>query len=85
MKAHRTDSLSLFFGVVFLVVASGYLAGSYLEIGLPDMGWIIAAALIFFGLVGVIGALIPWREPITPQSPPAQDTETPTDVHPAQP
>lgn len=78
MKAHRTDSLSLFFGVVFLVVALGYLAGSYLDVGLPDMGWFIAAGLIFFGLVGVIGALVPRPGEREPE--PVHDSQ-PTEVH----
>ncbi|HZM82813.1 MAG TPA: hypothetical protein VFC19_44420 [Candidatus Limnocylindrales bacterium] len=62
MKSHRTDSVSLFFGLAFLMIAIGYLAKVYLKLDLPSMGWFIAAGLIFLGLAGAITALIPSRK-----------------------
>ncbi len=61
MKSHRTDSLSLFFGVAFLLISGGYLASSYLSFDVPEAGWFIAGALIFLGLVGAVTALVPPR------------------------
>jgi drug/metabolite transporter superfamily protein YnfA len=71
MKAHRTDSLSLFFGLAFLLIAGGYLAGSYLNLDLPGMGWFVAAGLIVLGVVGAITALTPSRRQIEEK----QDTD----------
>lgn len=62
MRSHRTDSVSLFFGLAFLMVAVGYLANVYLNLNLPRMGWFIAAGLIFLGIVGAITALVPTRK-----------------------
>lgn len=62
MKAHRTDSLSLFFGLVFLLIAAGYVVTAYSDFELPEVGWFIAGGLIFLGVVGAITALIPSRK-----------------------
>ena len=70
MKAHRTDLVSLLFGLLFLLVAAGFLAGSYLDFGLPHIGWFVAAGLILLGLVGAASALIPPKPaPVTPADP----------------
>ena len=66
MKSHRTDSVSLFFGLAFLMISLGYLAKVYLNLNLPSMGWFIAAGLVFLGVVGAITALIPSRRAATP-------------------
>jgi hypothetical protein len=57
MKAHRTDGLSLTFGLVFLVAVGWWFFGRTLNIGLPQFGWLVAAALIVFGALGLFGAL----------------------------
>ncbi len=57
MKSHRTDVLSLVFGLVFLLIAAWWLIGRSVSIGLPMVGWIVAAALISLGAVGLVGAL----------------------------
>lgn len=62
MKSHRTDSVSLFFGLAFVLIALGYLANVYLNLNLPSMGWFIAAGLVFLGIVGAITALVPSRQ-----------------------
>jgi hypothetical protein len=74
MKSHRTDSVSLFFGLAFLMIAIGYLAKVYLKLDLPSMGWFIAAGLIFLGIVGAITALVPSRKD-DPQPPIEQQEE----------
>jgi hypothetical protein len=66
MKAHRTDSVSLFFGLVFLFISLGYLASAYLDLPLPSMGWFIAGTLVFLGVAGAVTALVPSRQQATP-------------------
>jgi hypothetical protein len=66
MKPHRTDSLSLFFGLVFLLISGGYFAKVYLSLTLPDLGWFIAGGLILLGIVGAVTALVPPRRPVEP-------------------
>jgi hypothetical protein len=53
--------VSLFFGLVFLIIAVGYLAKVYLRLNLPSMGWFLAGGLIFLGVVGAITALVPHK------------------------
>jgi len=62
MKAHRTDSISLFFGLAFLMISGGYLATAYLDLDLPGIGWFVAAGLIFLGVAGAVTALIPSKQ-----------------------
>jgi hypothetical protein len=57
MKAHRTDGLSLAFGLVFLAAVGWWFFGRTLEVALPRLGWFAAAALIVFGVLGLLGAL----------------------------
>lgn len=62
MKSHRTDSISLFFGLAFLIIALGYLTKVYLNLNLPSMGWFIAGGLVFLGIVGAVTALVPSKQ-----------------------
>jgi hypothetical protein len=57
MKAHRTDRVSLTFGMIFLVVAGWWLVAQTLDLTLPAVGWFVAGGLILFGLLGLLGAL----------------------------
>jgi hypothetical protein len=57
MKRHRTDGVSLVFGVVFLLVAAWRLLGQTVHIGLGTLAWVVALALILIGGVGLLGAL----------------------------
>jgi hypothetical protein len=61
MKPHRTDGLSLTFGLIFLAVVAWWLFGAQFDIALPSGGWFVAGALILFGVVGLLGALRPDR------------------------
>jgi membrane protease YdiL (CAAX protease family) len=57
MKRHRTDALSLVFGLIFLVFVGLWAAGGSVHIGLPAVGWVIALALLVLGGIGLLGAL----------------------------
>jgi hypothetical protein len=57
MKQHRTDLVSLIFGLIFVVIAGGWLARNIISIDLPDAGWFFAGGLILVGLVSLVGAL----------------------------
>lgn len=65
MKNHRTDSVSLFFGLIFLLVAGAFLAREVIDVELPSLGWFIAGGLIILGVLAVLGALSP-RRPAEP-------------------
>jgi hypothetical protein len=57
MKSHRTDGVSLGFGLLFLAIAGWWLVRRYYTFDVPNLGWIVAAALITLGIVGVVGSL----------------------------
>jgi hypothetical protein len=57
MKTHRTDGLSLAFGLIFLAAVGWWFFGHTVDIALPQLGWFIAGALIVFGALGLLGAL----------------------------
>jgi hypothetical protein len=57
MKGHRTDTVSLVFGLAFLVIAAWWRMSRSFSVGLPTLGWIVAAALIGLGAIGLLGAL----------------------------
>lgn len=82
MKAHRTDGVSGFFGLVFLSIAAWWLVAHLMELTLPTVGWFVAGALILLGLVGLIGALRSNRS-APPGPPPATPDQTDTTRTPA--
>ncbi|GAA1815992.1 hypothetical protein HC028_09995 [Planosporangium flavigriseum] len=57
MKSHRTDGLSLAFGLVFLAAVGWWFFGGTVDVALPQLGWLLAAVLIIFGVLGLVGAL----------------------------
>lgn len=63
MKAHRTDHLSLFFGLLFVMVAAAYVGYEALDLKLPEVGWFIAGGVIFLGVVMAATALAPDSKP----------------------
>jgi hypothetical protein len=73
MKSHRTDGVSLTFGVFFLVLAAWYPLARMIDLDLPMMGWSVAGGLILLGLLGLVGALRSSRgtEPTAPVAPDA--------------
>ena len=56
MKPHRLDTVSLAFGAVFLLIAGWWLIGQRIDLGLPQLGWLVALGLIGLGALGLIGA-----------------------------
>ena len=70
MKRHSTDLLSLVFGVIFLGVAGWWLAGQYVTVNVPHLGWITAAVLIVLGVLGLAGSLRGERPAATPVTAP---------------
>ncbi|WP_201753268.1 hypothetical protein [Micromonospora rubida] len=57
MKAHRTDVVSLGFGLVFVALAGWWLLAQLLGLDLPPVGWFLAGGLILIGVLGLVGAL----------------------------
>jgi hypothetical protein len=59
---HRTDVVSLLFGLLFVGVAGWWAASYYLDWVInwelvPDAGWVLAAGLILLGLIGIAASL----------------------------
>ncbi|HEX5595095.1 MAG TPA: hypothetical protein VFX61_03595 [Micromonosporaceae bacterium] len=71
MKPHRTDMVSLTFSLIFLAIGAWWLLAQIFHLPLPTIGWIVAAGLILFGLLGALGAL---RSSPPPAPPPAEPT-----------
>jgi hypothetical protein len=57
MKPHRTDGVSLSFGLIFLLVALWWAVSRVVHLHLPAIGWLVAGALIIFGVIGLLGAI----------------------------
>jgi hypothetical protein len=57
MKPHRTDGVSLSFGLMFLLVALWWAVSRVVTVHLPAVGWLVAGALITFGAIGLLGAI----------------------------
>lgn len=57
MKAHRTDLLSLAFGLLFLASATWWLLAQVVGLAFPPIGWFLAGALVVLGVLGVLGAV----------------------------
>jgi len=57
MKRHRTDTVSFIFGLVFLLIAGWWAGGSWLDLNMPALGWLLAVGLIVFGALGLLGAV----------------------------
>ncbi|MFS8477665.1 MAG: hypothetical protein FWJ93_01595 [Micromonosporaceae bacterium] len=69
MKAHRTDGLSLTFGLIFLAIVAWWLVAEFIDLSLPNAGWFVAGTLILLGLLGLVGALRPTRPAETDHGP----------------
>lgn len=62
MKAHRTDLLSLAFGLLFLAIAAWGLLAQVLGLVVP-LGWLLAGVLVVIGVLGLLGAVRAARSP----------------------
>jgi Na+-transporting methylmalonyl-CoA/oxaloacetate decarboxylase gamma subunit len=77
MKPHRTDGVSLSFGLIFLLVALWWAVSRVVHLHLPPVGWVVAGALILFGVIGLLGAIRSGRAPAPQPTPVAAQTAEP--------
>jgi hypothetical protein len=83
MKPHRTDGVSLSFGLIFLAVALWWAISQVVNVRLPNAGWLVAGGLILFGVVGLLGAIRSGRHAEVPAPVQAEaQVETPGDLPP---
>ena len=83
MKPHRTDGISLSFGLIFLLIAAWWAVAQVLTVRLPAAGWLIAGVLILFGALGLLGAIRSGRRSEVPAPVAAEArVETPGDLPP---
>ena len=83
MKPHRTDGVSLSFGLLFVLVALWWAVAEVVTLRLPAVGWLVAAALILFGAAGLLGAIRSGRRTEAEQPVPAEAAlPTPGDLPP---
>ncbi|GAA3911184.1 hypothetical protein [Actinoplanes auranticolor] len=83
MRPHRTDSISLSFGLLFLLIAAWWAIAQVATVRLPAAGWLVAGGLILFGAVGLLGAIRSGRRPEVPAPVQAEaQVETPGDLPP---
>ena len=83
MRPHRTDGVSLSFGLIFLLVALWWAVSQVVDLHLPALGWLVAGALILFGVVGLLGAIRSGRRAEAEKPvPTAATVETPGDLPP---
>ena len=80
MKRHRTDVVSLLFGLLFLALAGWWAVAYYLDWtvnwNVPNFGWIAAGILIAVGLFGVAASLRRDRpEPALAEAPESFDLQ----------
>lgn len=83
MKPHRTDGVSLSFGIIFLLIALWWAVSRVVTLHLPAVGWMVAGGLIVFGVIGLLGAIRSGRRPVPPPQPePAVAEPIPGDLPP---
>jgi len=85
MKPHRTDGVSLSFGLIFLLIAVWWAVSRVVTLHLPAIGWVVAGGLIVFGVIGLLGAIRSGRgsAPPAPAPQPAPaEAEIPGDLPP---
>lgn len=72
MKAHRTDGVSLVFGLLFVLMAAWWALDGFARWTIPNIGWLAPAGLIAIGLLGIVASVRSNRrspEPVSPASP----------------
>lgn len=79
MTPHRTDRLSLGFGLFFLLVVLWWLLDSQINVHLPTAGWFVAGGLILFGVLGLFGSLRPRQGEPAPASEPVSTPPAPAE------
>ncbi|GIF12360.1 hypothetical protein [Actinoplanes teichomyceticus] len=86
MKPHRTDAVSLTFGLLFLLIVVWWGLSAVVTLHLPALGWTVAGGLILFGVVGLLGAITSGRReqpaPVAAETPAAAAPgDLPPEVH----
>jgi hypothetical protein len=90
MKPHRTDGVSLSFGLIFLGIVGWWLVEQVTDVHLPALGWLAAGGLILLGVMGLGSAIRSGRRadvaapvPATAQSPAdgVPDSDLPPELH----
>jgi hypothetical protein len=81
MRPHRMDGVSLSFGLIFVAITMWWALSEVATIHLPNAGWLIAGALIFFGIIGLLGAIRSGRRS-DEVAPVHAEVETPGDLPP---
>ncbi|UQU64079.1 phage holin family protein [Couchioplanes caeruleus] len=83
MRPHRTDGISLSFGLIFLLVAAWWAVAQVVTVRLPALGWLVAGVLILFGALGLLGAIRSGRRTEVPAPVAAEaEVEVPGDLPP---
>ena len=77
MKAHRTDGVSLSFGVIFLGIVGWWVVEQITDVHLPALGWLAAVGLILLGVIGLGSAIRSGRRAAV--APPVQAEAVPAD------
>jgi hypothetical protein len=57
MKPHRTDGVSLSFGLIFMSIVVWWAVSRVVDLELPAVGWLVAGGLILFGVLGLLNAI----------------------------
>jgi len=58
MRPHRTDLISLTFGLVFLAAAGLWAVSRQIDLDAAAVGWFVVAGLIVLGAVGITHAIV---------------------------
>ncbi|MFC7534839.1 hypothetical protein [Actinoplanes sp. GCM10030250] len=82
MKPHRMDAVSLSFGLLFLAVTFWWAISRVVTLHLPAVGWVVAGGLIFFGMIGLLGAIRSGRREVPAPVMAEARIETPGDLPP---
>jgi len=83
MRPHRTDGVSLSFGLLFFGIVLWWAVAQLWTVRLPAGGWLVAGALILFGVIGLSGAIRSGRRTETVAPVPAEAVvETSDDLPP---
>jgi hypothetical protein len=82
VRPHRTDGVSLSFGLIFLLIALWWALSRVVTLHLPAVGWVVAGGLIAFGVIGLLGAIRSNRPSPAPAVERPAEPEIPGDLPP---
>jgi hypothetical protein len=61
VKPHRTDLLSLLFGMAFLIAAGFWLTTRLVTLDAALIGWLVTGSLVLLGGAGLVHGLVTSR------------------------